>query len=52
MVKGRKTYQRPKVTRVKLVSEEVVLGGCKNDLEAGASQAICTVPSSCSAYGT
>ena len=34
----KKTYQKPLLKTIKLIPEEAVLGGCKNDLGAGPTQ--------------
>ena len=40
----KKKYEMPKITIVKLIPEEAVLGTCKNDLGAGPNQSQCLIP--------
>lgn len=40
----KKKYEVPKITCVKLIPEEAVLGTCKNDLGAGPNQSQCLIP--------
>ena len=42
----KKPYTTPTVNKIKLVAEEAVLGVCKNDLGAGATQSQCLIPQS------
>ena len=46
----KKTYLKPKITRVKLAPSEAVLGSCKTSSSAGPAQGECDLPGSC--YGT
>jgi len=44
MKKEKRKYEKPAIKRVKLISEEAVLGTCKNDLGAGPNQSQCLIP--------
>jgi len=44
MKNNRKPYMKPEIKKVKLVSEEAVLGSCRNDLGAGPNQSQCLIP--------
>ena len=53
--KTKREYQKPEFTRVKLVPEEAVLGGCKDDntVDVGnVATGFCYTPTTCQLQGS